>query len=69
MENNPKALSLFSGMGGDSVGMEAAGFDVIAFSEFDNPAINTHRVNFPKTGRIYNLYPTLYLNHMLVRLI
>lgn len=52
MEYKPKALSLFSGMGGDSVGMEAAGFDVIAFNEFDKAAINTHNLNFPSSTLI-----------------
>ena len=47
-----KSISLFSGMGGDSVGMEAAGFDVIAFNEFDKAAINTHNVNFPSSTLI-----------------
>ena len=28
-----KGMSLFSGMGGDTLGMEQAGVDVIAFSE------------------------------------
>lgn len=45
----PKAISLFSGMGGDSLGMETAGFDVIAFNEFDKHAINSHKLNFPES--------------------
>ena len=28
-----KAISLFSGMGGDSLGMKQAGIDVVAYSE------------------------------------
>jgi DNA (cytosine-5)-methyltransferase 1 len=47
MTSNPKAISLFSGMGGDSLGLQNAGFDVIAFNEFDKAAINTHKLNFP----------------------
>ena len=36
MNEQLKAISLFSGMGGDSLGMKNAGFDVVAFNEFDN---------------------------------
>jgi DNA (cytosine-5)-methyltransferase 1 len=49
MTSNPKAISLFSGMGGDSLGLQNAGFDVIAFNEFDKAAINTHKLNFPNS--------------------
>ena len=31
MDTNPTAISLFSGMGGDSLGIQHAGFDVVAF--------------------------------------
>lgn len=41
------ALSLFSGAGGDTVGLEMAGWTVSHFSEFNNPAIQTHRAAFP----------------------
>ncbi len=37
-----KAISLFSGMGGDSLGMKQAGFDVVAFNEFDKAAVKSH---------------------------
>ena len=43
----PTAISLFSGMGGDTLGMERAGFKVIAFNEFDKAGIQTHKANFP----------------------
>lgn len=43
----PTAISLFSGMGGDTLGMECAGFKVIAFNEFDKAGIQTHKMNFP----------------------
>ena len=33
----PTAISLFAGMGGDSLGMKRAGFDVIAFNEISKP--------------------------------
>lgn len=44
-----QALSLFSGMGGDTLGMENAGVEVIAFSECDKRAIESHRANFPNS--------------------
>ena len=40
------ALSLFSGMGGDTLGIEQTGINVVAFNEFDKTAINTHLNNF-----------------------
>jgi DNA (cytosine-5)-methyltransferase 1 len=43
----PKAISLFSGCGGDSLGLEKAGFKVVAFSEFKSAPISTHLANFP----------------------
>ena len=42
-----KAISLFSGAGGDTVGMHNAGIDVVAFSEIDDAAAATHLANFP----------------------
>lgn len=41
------AISLFSGAGGDSLGLKHAGYNVVAFSEFKKPAINTHLQEFP----------------------
>ena len=43
------ALSLFSGCGGDTLGMKRAGGTVIAFSEFNKAAIETHLANFPES--------------------
>lgn len=43
----PTAISLFSGAGGDSLGLKQAGYTVTAFSEFKKPAINTHLAEFP----------------------
>ena len=51
------AISLFSGAGGDSVGMRDANINVIAFSEIDKIARNTHEQNFPQCvllGREFN---------------
>ena len=47
-----KALSLFSGCGGDTLGLERAGFEVVAFSEFNKAAIATHLRNFPNSEHI-----------------
>jgi DNA (cytosine-5)-methyltransferase 1 len=41
------ALSLFSGAGGDTVGMENAGLKVIAFSENSVACVRTHKAAFP----------------------
>lgn len=41
------AISLFSGCGGDTLGMEKAGGKVLAFSEMNKAAIETHLANFP----------------------
>ena len=43
----PTAMSLFSGMGGDTLGMERAGFNVVAFNEYDKAGIASHQANFP----------------------
>jgi len=45
----PVALSLFSGAGGDTLGLERAGYTVVAFSEFKAPAIQTHQAAFPSS--------------------
>jgi len=42
-----RAISLFSGCGGDTLGLERAGGTVVAFSEFNKAAIQTHLANFP----------------------
>lgn len=42
-----KAISLFSGAGGDSLGLERSGYQVVAFSEQNKDAIATHQVQFP----------------------
>ena len=41
-----KAISLFSGMGGDSLGIKNAGLDLVAYSEFKNVIRDTHDLNF-----------------------
>lgn len=42
-----KAISLFSGMGGDTLGMKNAGVNVVAYSEFIETFRETHDANFP----------------------
>jgi DNA-cytosine methyltransferase len=57
--DNQNAISLFSGAGGDTCGIERAGFKVIAFNEFNDAAIKTHKAVFtdslllvdPATGK------------------
>lgn len=52
MSTQPKAISLFSGAGGDTVGLQMAGVDVVGFVEYDNDAIKTHLLNFPNSKLI-----------------
>jgi DNA (cytosine-5)-methyltransferase 1 len=47
MELKPRAISLFSGMGGDTLGMEQAGFECVAFSEIEPSCVAVHLDNFP----------------------
>jgi len=46
------AISLFSGAGGDTLGMKNAGIDVLGYVEFDKNAILTHNHNFPNCNLI-----------------
>lgn len=41
-----RAVSLFSGMGGDTLGMVNAGINVVGFNEIDKKFIETHEENF-----------------------
>uniref|UniRef100_A0A6C0H414 DNA (cytosine-5-)-methyltransferase n=1 Tax=viral metagenome TaxID=1070528 RepID=A0A6C0H414_9ZZZZ len=49
------AISLFSGMGGDTLGMINAGVKVEAFCEFSHAAIQSHMLNFPESKLIEDL--------------
>lgn len=44
-----RILSLFSGAGGDTRGFEDGGWKVTHFSEFNEPAIQTHQQAFPSS--------------------
>ena len=48
MESKLKAISLFSGAGGDTLGMKNANIDVVGYVEYDKDAIETHQANFPE---------------------
>lgn len=50
----PTAISLFSGAGGDTLGMKNSGYNVIAFAEKDPAAIKTHVSAFPDSVHIIN---------------
>ena len=43
------AISLFSGAGGDTLGLERAGIKVVAFNEFNEAATKTHATVFPSS--------------------
>jgi DNA (cytosine-5)-methyltransferase 1 len=49
---SPIAVEIFAGIGGLSLGLERAGFDVAAAVEFDSNHSAVHNFNFPKTALI-----------------
>jgi DNA (cytosine-5)-methyltransferase 1 len=49
-----RAISLFSGCGGDTLGLENANYKVVAFSEFKASAIKTHQLVFPDSVHLVN---------------
>ena len=49
-----KAISLFSGMGGDSLGIYDSGIELVGYSEIDKVFQKTHDINFPKSKLIGN---------------
>lgn len=52
-----RGISLFSGAGGDTVGMTNAGMNVVGFVEFDDDAIQTHLLNYQNSELIgKNIY-------------
>jgi DNA (cytosine-5)-methyltransferase 1 len=46
----PKAISLFCGAGGCSLGFQKAGYKIIYASDFNKAAIETYKLNFPDTS-------------------
>ena len=58
---NPRAISLFSGMGGDTLGMEQAGFECVAFSEIEPSCVAVHLDNFPSAKHLVSLDDTIPL--------
>lgn len=47
--SRPKAIDLFAGAGGMSLGFEQAGFDIVAAVEYDPIHAATHHYNFPES--------------------
>ena len=45
-------MSLFAGMGGDTLGMELAGIDVVAYVEKHKRFCETHAANFPSCRQL-----------------
>ena len=54
MEPTFKAISLFSGLGGDSLGIKQAGCAVIAYNELKPMFCNSHEANFPECELIHD---------------
>lgn len=46
------AISLFCGAGGCSLGFEQAGYNILMATDFDKAAIETYKLNFPKTDTV-----------------
>ena len=46
-KRRPKAIDLFAGAGGLSLGLEFAGIDVVGSIEYCEKAVTTYRHNFP----------------------
>ena len=47
--NKYKAISLFSGLGGDTLGLTNANVDVVAYNELDKIFCKSHEENFPNS--------------------
>src|SRR6266853_211867 len=52
LEHRPNAVDLFSGVGGLSLGLEQAGFDVVAAVEVDPIHAACHKYNFPSCSML-----------------
>uniref|UniRef100_A0A6C0D6F7 DNA (cytosine-5-)-methyltransferase n=1 Tax=viral metagenome TaxID=1070528 RepID=A0A6C0D6F7_9ZZZZ len=53
------AISLFSGCGGDTVGMTKSGYKVVAYNEFNKAAIQSHILNFPDSKLLQDKSPDI----------
>jgi len=53
MESKFTAISLFSGLGGDSLGLKQAGCNVIAYNELKSLFCTSHDANFPHSELIH----------------
>ena len=53
-DNKLQAISLFSGMGGDSLGIHNCGIDLVAYSEIEPKFQKSHQLNFPDCKLIGN---------------
>lgn len=49
IKKRPKAISLFAGAGGCSLGFKQAGYDIVYATDYDKSAIETYKFNFPET--------------------
>lgn len=49
VKKQPKAISLFAGAGGCSLGFKQAGYNIVYATDFDKSAIETYKKNFPNT--------------------
>ena len=54
MTQKYKAISLFSGLGGDTLGLTNANVDVIAFNELDKTFCKSHEENFPNSVLLHD---------------
>ena len=61
----PWAMDLFCGAGGLSLGLEEAGFSVVAAADFDPVATETHAANIPGLTWMGDLADTSYFIRLL----
>lgn len=65
-ENLPKIVSLFSGAGGLDLGFKEAGFTISVAIDASNAAVQTHKLNFPRShaevGDLIKLQPAGVVN-------
>ena len=63
MKDKPKAVALFCGAGGLSLGFKRAGFEILFASDIDHDAVTTYRTHVPSTdvreGDIKTLDPAI----------